>query len=93
MVVRVRPGNPEMSVVCDQATKALSPSDAVADSCHEMAIPRRIRPRTDARPLREILAERKELIAKYVPPETQAIHARAVAELKERQTCGEASCR
>jgi peroxiredoxin len=37
---------------------------------------------TDARPLREIFAERKELIAKYVPPETQAIHARAVAELK-----------
>jgi len=40
---------------------------------------------TDTRPLREILAERKELIAKYVPPETQAIHARAVAELKERR--------
>lgn len=39
---------------------------------------------TDARPLREIFAERKELIAKYVPPETQAIHARTVAELKER---------
>ena len=37
---------------------------------------------TDVRPLREIFAERKELIAKYVPPETQAIHARAVAELK-----------
>jgi peroxiredoxin len=39
-------------------------------------------PETDTRPLREILAERKELIAKYVPAETQAIHARAVAELK-----------
>jgi peroxiredoxin len=39
---------------------------------------------TDARPLREIFAERKELIAKYVPPETQAIHAQAVAELKQR---------
>jgi peroxiredoxin len=39
---------------------------------------------TDARPLREIFAERKELIAKYVPPETQAIHAKAVAELKEQ---------
>lgn len=36
----------------------------------------------DARPLREIYAERKELIAKYVPAETQAIHAQAVAELK-----------
>jgi len=38
----------------------------------------------DTRPLREIFAERKELIAKYVPSETQAIHARAVAELKEK---------
>jgi peroxiredoxin len=38
----------------------------------------------DARPLREILAERKDLIAKYVPAETQAIHAQAVAELKQR---------
>ena len=37
---------------------------------------------TDVRPLREIFAERKELIAKYVPAETQAIHARAIAELK-----------
>jgi peroxiredoxin len=42
------------------------------------------RPETDARPLREIFAERKELIAKYVPPETQAIHAQSVAELKAR---------
>ena len=39
---------------------------------------------TDARPLHEIFAERKELIAKYVPPETQAIHAQAVSELKAR---------
>jgi peroxiredoxin len=38
----------------------------------------------DARPLRAILAERKELIVKYVPPETQAIHAQAVAELRQR---------
>jgi peroxiredoxin len=41
-------------------------------------------PATDVRPLREIYAERKELIAKYVPAETQAIHAQAVAELKQR---------
>jgi peroxiredoxin len=41
---------------------------------------------TDLRPLREILAERKELIAKYVPTETQAIHARAVAELKQQRS-------
>jgi peroxiredoxin len=38
----------------------------------------------DARPLREIFAERKELIAMYVPAETQAIHAQAVAELRQR---------
>jgi len=41
-------------------------------------------PHTDIRPLREIFAERKDLIAKYVPPETQAIHARVIAELRER---------
>lgn len=39
----------------------------------------------DTRPLREILAERKASIAKYVPAETQAIHARAIAELKQRR--------
>lgn len=39
-------------------------------------------PAVDRRPLREIFAERKEIIAKYVPAETQAVHARAVAELK-----------
>ncbi|MEY2396327.1 MAG: hypothetical protein QOF94_2672, partial [Acidobacteriaceae bacterium] len=41
-------------------------------------------PETEVRPLREIFAERQELIAKYVPTETQAIHARAVAELKQK---------
>ena len=40
---------------------------------------------SDIRPLREILVERKELIAKYVPAETQAIHAQAVAELKAQR--------
>jgi peroxiredoxin len=40
-------------------------------------------PETDVRSLREIFAERKELIAKYVPAETQAVHARAVTELKQ----------
>jgi peroxiredoxin len=39
---------------------------------------------SDARPLYEILAERKILIAKYVPLETQAIHTQAVAELRLR---------
>jgi peroxiredoxin len=36
----------------------------------------------DTRPLRQIFAERKELIAKYVPADVQAIHARAIAVLK-----------
>jgi len=44
-----------------------------------------ISPDTDIRPLRDIFAERKELIAKYVPAETQAIHARAIAELKQQR--------
>jgi peroxiredoxin len=39
----------------------------------------------DSRPLRNIYAERKELIAKYVPAETQAVHAATVAELKSRR--------
>jgi len=42
-------------------------------------------PNADTRTLREQFAERKALIAQYVPAETQAIHARAVAELKERR--------
>lgn len=41
-------------------------------------------PAIDTRPLREIFAERKELIAKYVPAETHAIHIQSVAELKAR---------
>jgi peroxiredoxin len=41
-------------------------------------------PTNDLRPLREIYGERKELIAKYVPPETQAIHAQAIAELRQQ---------
>ncbi len=42
-------------------------------------------PGLDTRPLREIFAERKEKIAMYVPPETQAVHARVIAELKQRK--------
>jgi len=42
-------------------------------------------PAIDFRPLGEILAERKELIAKYVPSETQSVHAAAVGELKTRK--------
>lgn len=37
----------------------------------------------DMRPLREQFAERKQLIAKYVPVEAQAIHARVIAELQQ----------
>lgn len=47
-------------------------------------------PGLDFRPLREILAERKEMIAKYVPAETQAVHAAAVAELKSRNIAANA---
>ena len=39
----------------------------------------------DLRPLCVIFAERKELIAKYVPTETQAIHAQAIVELRARR--------
>jgi len=42
-------------------------------------------PNLDTRSLREVFAERKELIAKHVPSETQVIHAQAVAELKRRR--------
>jgi peroxiredoxin len=36
---------------------------------------------SETRSLAEIFVERKELIAKYVPPEIQAIHARVITEL------------
>src|SRR5690242_16376194 len=36
----------------------------------------------DTRPLREILAERKEKIAKYVPAATLEVHARVISDLK-----------
>jgi peroxiredoxin len=39
----------------------------------------------DLRPLRDIYAERKELIEKYVLQGTRAIHARVIAELQERR--------
>ena len=39
-------------------------------------------PGTDSRPLREILAERKQKIAQYVPVATLAVHARVIADLK-----------
>ena len=42
-------------------------------------------PETEIRPLREIFAERKELISKYVPPQTQAVHAATIAALKQQR--------
>jgi peroxiredoxin len=42
-------------------------------------------PGVDARPLREIFAERKELISKYVPPQTQAVHAATTTALKQQR--------
>jgi peroxiredoxin len=41
-------------------------------------------PGTDARSLREIFAERKALIAQYVPQEVQAIHEQVIGELHDR---------
>jgi hypothetical protein len=40
---------------------------------------------TDTRALREIFAERKALIDRYVPEETRAINARVITELKEKR--------
>ena len=37
---------------------------------------------TDTRPLREVFAERKQLIAKYVPEATLSVHARVISGLK-----------
>mgnify|MGYP001792099983 CR=1 FL=1 len=42
-------------------------------------------PGTDIRSLRDIFAERKALIAKYVPPDTQDVHLRVISELKEKR--------
>jgi len=38
--------------------------------------------RRDQRPLAQVFAERKELVANYVPADVQAVHERAVAELR-----------
>ena len=38
---------------------------------------------SDLRPLREQFAERKQLIAKYVPAEIQAIHAQVIGEIRD----------
>jgi peroxiredoxin len=45
---------------------------------------------SDLRPLREIFAERKESIAKYVPADVQSVHARAVATLKAQELAARA---
>ena len=50
-------------------------------------------PGTDTRSLRDIYAERKELIARYVPPETQAVHARVIRDLKAARLRGKSSSR
>jgi peroxiredoxin len=44
----------------------------------------------DTRPLREILADRKEAVAKYVPADVQAVHARAIAGLKAERVAANA---
>jgi peroxiredoxin len=45
---------------------------------------------TDQRPLQQIFAERKDLIAKYVPADVQAVHARTVAALKQQELAANA---
>ncbi len=45
---------------------------------------------TDQRPLREIFAGRKELIAKYVPANVQAVHEDTVATLKQQRLAAKA---
>lgn len=45
-------------------------------------------PTADTRSLREIYSERKALIAKYAPAETQSVHAQAIAELRARHLAG-----
>jgi peroxiredoxin len=45
---------------------------------------------SDLRPLREIFAERKETISKYVPPDVQAVHERTVAGLKAQAFAAQA---
>jgi peroxiredoxin len=45
---------------------------------------------TETRSLAEIFAERKELIAKYVPAEVQAIHERAIVEVRDSGIAGRA---
>ncbi|MGA2979969.1 MAG: peroxiredoxin-like family protein [Terriglobales bacterium] len=44
----------------------------------------------DFRPLREIFAERKDAIAKYVPADVRAVHTRAVAGLKAQGLAAQA---
>src|SRR5438270_13932996 len=45
---------------------------------------------TETRSLAESFAERKELIAKYVPAEIQAIHERAIVEVRDSGIVGRA---
>jgi len=44
-------------------------------------------PGADARPLREILAERTAMIAQYVPQATQAIHEQVIEGLRAQGIC------
>jgi len=47
----------------------------------------------DTRSLREQLAERKALIARYVTPEVQAVHTRVIQELEEQRAAERALAR
>jgi peroxiredoxin len=45
---------------------------------------------SDRRPLHEIFAQRKEVIAKYVPADVQAVHVRTIAGLKAQGVAAQA---
>jgi peroxiredoxin len=45
---------------------------------------------SDTRSLRQVFAERKEAIAQYVPADVQAVHARAIADLRARELAAQA---
>lgn len=82
-------------VVGSQAGSFDVPSIYVPSICYEVCIMKwrslqESGSTADARPLREIFAERKESIARYVPADVQAVHARAVAGLKAQELAANA---
>ncbi len=77
--MRVARFNRERSVICEPRQTTVYANLMKWRSLEESAA------QADFRPLRETLAQRKESIAKYVPAEATAVHARAIAELRRQQ--------